>query len=158
MKVKFFNESEIKTCNEIKQQYKKLVFKHHPDKGGDTKDMQVINNEYEYLMKKYISCSNPKEHHDTSMEYPRIINELINMRCVKIELMGSWVWVSGSTYHYKDKLKNLGFKFSTSKKAWFWFNGIENQKKKTRGFYSYQQIKNTFGAVNVELQEQKFLA
>ena len=37
------------TLEELKKQYKTLVFTHHPDKGGRTEDMQAINAEYEAL-------------------------------------------------------------------------------------------------------------
>lgn len=43
--MKWFNNPE--TLEDLKKQYKKLVFKHHPDKGGKTADMQEINAEYD---------------------------------------------------------------------------------------------------------------
>lgn len=38
------------TLEELKKQYKQLVIKHHPDKGGNTADMQEINAEYDRLL------------------------------------------------------------------------------------------------------------
>ena len=35
------------TLEELKAEYKKLVMKHHPDRGGDTATMQEINAEYD---------------------------------------------------------------------------------------------------------------
>ena len=46
-KMKWFNNPS--TLEELKQQYKKLALKHHPDLGGNTADMQEINNEYDLL-------------------------------------------------------------------------------------------------------------
>ncbi|MDR1372020.1 MAG: molecular chaperone DnaJ [Dysgonamonadaceae bacterium] len=34
---------------DLKKQYRKLAFENHPDKGGDVKKMQVVNNEFEKL-------------------------------------------------------------------------------------------------------------
>ena len=48
--MKWFNNPE--TLEDLKKQYKKLVFKHHPDKGGKTADMQEINAEYDALFAK----------------------------------------------------------------------------------------------------------
>jgi len=36
---------------DLKKAYKKLVYQYHPDKGGNNKDMQNINNAYEVLKK-----------------------------------------------------------------------------------------------------------
>lgn len=47
---KFFKD--VKTIEELKEQYKKLAFEHHPDRGGKTADMQQINNEYDELLKQ----------------------------------------------------------------------------------------------------------
>ena len=47
---KFFKD--VKSIEELKSQYKKLAFQHHPDRGGNTADMQQINNEYDELLKR----------------------------------------------------------------------------------------------------------
>lgn len=47
---KFFKD--VRTIEELKAQYKKLAFAHHPDRGGNTADMQQINNEYDELLKR----------------------------------------------------------------------------------------------------------
>ena len=39
--------------NDIKRAYKKMAFKHHPDKGGDTKVMLEINAAWEILKIKH---------------------------------------------------------------------------------------------------------
>lgn len=43
--MKWFNNPQ--TLEDLKQQYKRLAMAHHPDRGGNTKDMQEINGEYE---------------------------------------------------------------------------------------------------------------
>ena len=59
------------------------------------------------------------------------ILELKKDKDITIEQIGSWLWVTGDTYSLKESLKNLGFFFSGSKKAWFW-NG---QSKKSRNSF-----------------------
>lgn len=39
----------IQTLEELKKEYKRLARIHHPDMGGETKDMQQLNNEFETL-------------------------------------------------------------------------------------------------------------
>ena len=64
--MKFFNN--IKTLEQLKKEYHKLVMKHHPDVGGKEELMKEINNEYEklfdivktpakkvYIIKKHLS-------------------------------------------------------------------------------------------------------
>lgn len=43
----FFKEVLYK--NELKSQYKRLAKLHHPDLGGSTVDMQIVNREFEVL-------------------------------------------------------------------------------------------------------------
>lgn len=49
MTIKFFQN--VNSIEELKEQYKKLCFQHHPDKGGKTEDMQQINAEFDELKK-----------------------------------------------------------------------------------------------------------
>lgn len=49
--MKFFKN--VETLEDLRNQYKKLVFIHHPDKGGKVEDMQALNNEYDELYKVY---------------------------------------------------------------------------------------------------------
>lgn len=39
-----------------------------------------------------------------------------------IEIIGSWIWAF-RCYSYKDRLKELGFKYAPKKKAWTWHDG-----------------------------------
>ena len=45
--MKYFKN--INSLEDLKKQFKKLAFKHHPDKGGDVEVMKAINNEYDML-------------------------------------------------------------------------------------------------------------
>lgn len=37
--------------DEIEKSYRKLALKHHPDRGGDTEKMKIVNRAYEILTK-----------------------------------------------------------------------------------------------------------
>ena len=73
----------------------------------------------------------------------------IDLKECKIELIGSWIWISGNTYIIKEQLKELGFFFSGNKKAWF-FNGQEH--KGHRAFYkTLEELKLKWGVENVAI-------
>lgn len=45
--MKYFKN--INSLEDLKKQFKKLAFQHHPDRGGDVEVMKAINNEYDML-------------------------------------------------------------------------------------------------------------
>ena len=73
-----------------------------------------------------------------------IINKLkeLNLTDIKIELIGSWIWLTGDTFNLKDKFKEIGFLYSGSKKAWF-YNG-SNKKINLSFCKDLNEIRNKF--------------
>lgn len=73
MKYNYFDIQEDITLEQLKKQYRKLCFKHHPDKGGNNETFQQVNKEYkhalEYIMQKAF------DNHDVN--YYRLINRHI---------------------------------------------------------------------------------
>ena len=49
MKTQYFQGCS--SLDEVKRKYKELALKHHPDRGGDTRIMQAVNNEYDAIKK-----------------------------------------------------------------------------------------------------------
>ena len=76
------------------------------------------------------------------------LKELIKERNnLKIEVIGKWLWISGKTYEIKESLKELGFLFSSSKRAWF-YNGQEY--KSNRGFCKdLNEIKEKYSSIEI---------
>lgn len=113
---------DCKTLNEIKKHYKVLALRHHPDRpGGDKNVMQEINGEYHRIIKDpfWTKDQQTTEEQQDSLKYPEIINKIINLDLV-IEVIGNWIWLSGNTWKYKGKLKEVGFVYSSQKKMWYW--------------------------------------
>jgi hypothetical protein len=110
------------SLDEVKQHYKKLAMKHHPDKGGDKATMQEINAQYEAIRKNpsFKFWKQKEETRKDYVEFPDIINKIIGLQGIVIELCGNWIWVSGITYKYKSYLKSAGFMFANEKKLWYW--------------------------------------
>lgn len=107
----FFNG--VKTVEEAKALFKKLVKENHPDRGGDNAKMARINAEYERLMEKGFRVSQ-----EASKFYMSVIEKIIEFN-ITIEEIGTWIWVSGNTFSCKGVLKEIGFIWHGSKKMWY---------------------------------------
>lgn len=107
---------------DIKAVYRKLASVNHPDKGGDTETMQIINTAFAELCKFFESNQTLDINEDGNEEANQFdfsfISELKTMCGVIIEVCGYWIWLTGDTYSHHEKIKALGFKFSGAKKAW----------------------------------------
>ena len=137
------------TIDDIKQVYRKLASLNHPDKGGNTQTMQLINQAYNDCC-KYLEShatidvnieSNTESNANISFDF---INELKVMQGVIIEVCGYWLWLTGNTYPYKDLISGMGFKFSGSKKSWYWSPTVTNGYK--RGSKSLNNIRKQYGS------------
>lgn len=154
MKTKYFNN--IRTAEELKKAYKDIAKKLHPDMPtGDTKKFQEMQNEYEKLWDKYKSIHSSKDgkiySKDTdeiAKEYMDIINAIIKFKDCTIEIIGSWIWISGDTKKYKDMLKNLKFGFSGNKSAWYYHTGP--YKRNTKSKLKMDDLRSMWGSVVVD--------
>lgn len=138
------------TLEELKAEYKKLVFKHHPDRGGNTAIMQEINNQYENTFAKLKNTHRnatgetyQKETNEAPADFINLINELLKMPGITIEVIGCFIWISGDTKPNKEALKALGFKWSKSKSMWY--KAPEDYHKKSKGETSMDKIRDMYG-------------
>ena len=155
-KAKYF--MNCRTAEEVKKEYFRLAMLHHPDRGGKLETMQEINNEYDCIWpllkdkhadnagKEYTSRQESKE---TSAQYPEVISKIIHFVGVKIEICGSWVWLSGNTYQYKEEIKKAGFDWSKNKKMWYW-RAEENRSTFNRKPRDINYIREKYGSVNID--------
>lgn len=141
---KFFKVTTESTVDSIKKQYKKLAFQYHPDVGGDTEKMKIINAEYEKALLELGKMNN--KNYSLDEEFINIIDELIKlkMKNVIIEVCGWFVYVSGDTKLYKDSLKGLKLWWNNNKQAWYfkpsWYS------KKGKETWSMDRIRDTWGS------------
>ena len=145
--MKYFNN--VKNLQELKKQYRTLAMKLHPDKeGGDAEEFKILVNEYEILTKKLAKENNKNEEEynkdiELDKQYMDIINELIKFDGLIIEVVGSWIWLSGNTYPAKDVIKGLGFKWASKKKMWY-LSPDDHPKRRGKEL-SMDEIKNKYG-------------
>lgn len=143
--MKYF-DLQYKDFTEVKKHYLKLVKKFHPDSGGDEVKFKEMQEEFLQISKNF-------NYDKTEINfYNSIINEIIKLENINIDLIGSWIWISGNTYPHKEILKSLNFKFSRFKKAWYLHNGKYKQKftsKKT-----LDELKEKWGCKNIKKQNR----
>lgn len=156
--MKWFNPVP-RTLEELKKQYRTLAMKHHPDCGGNTADMQSINAEYDILFEQlktvhttatgdtYTATTN-----ETPEQFKNIINRLIVLEGISIEIIGSWVWVTGNTYQHKEVIKSLMFRWSNSKKAWY-LHG-DNYHKTSKKTFTLDEIRDLYGSQTITNKPQ----
>lgn len=147
--------ANINTIEELKKAYRKLAFKHHPDRGGDTEIMKVINAEYETLFKKLnVADASGQGKYDLNDGFREMIEKIINLSGLEIEICGLWVWVGGNTKEHKEALKEAGFYWASKKKMWYW-RPEEAKVRRSTGIKDMDYIRNMYGSETVKAAEKK---
>jgi hypothetical protein len=136
----------------LKKAYKKACLQHHPDKGGDVEIMKLVNAAYDFLKKCDSWWTNEqvrkaKRTTPLTETIQNIIDSVKNIPGVKIEIIGSWLWVSGQTFDHKKVLKGLNLKFSGNKKAWYYHEG--SYSKRGKKSFSMTDIRHMHGSETI---------
>ena len=124
---------QCSTVAEVKKEYRRLVFVHHPDIGGDLEAMKAINVAYHEALKRQSGRAqmgtDSKErtyNYDADIEQSIIdkIDEILAAKLdgIEIWLIGLWVWVMGETKQHSKALGKNGLKltFHGKRKCWYW--------------------------------------
>ena len=143
--------SEVTGINEAKKVYKTLAKKLHPDVGGSEEEFKILNSVYTDLIEHKIYFSNDFK---IDLDLEKIISQILHFENITIELVGSWIWLSGDTKEIKDKLKELGFKWASKKKMWYYgeMKGRNPQEK------SIDEIKAKYGSETLKTNDKKKIA
>lgn len=159
MNKKYFNN--CKCIEELKREYRLKAMYFHPDnlKTGNLEQMQNINNEYEFyfnLLKNIhenlktgeneTSTTNTNE---TAYDFMNIINQIINYENIDINIVGSWIWVSGDTKPIKDILKGLKFFWNKKRVLWQLKPVGEETTKRSYSKESSDNVKLKYGCTKI---------
>lgn len=151
-----------KTIEDVKATFKTLCKELHPDNGGSEEAFKDMMNEYKKAFNTYKNIhvnaegkTYEKATSETAEQFADVITKIIHFTDLTIEIIGSWVWVSGNTFEYKDILKELGYAYSKSKKAWYY---TSDKKGNRKGHYSMKQLRERFGSEEIETEEQQKIA
>lgn len=143
--------SEVTGINEAKKVYKTLAKKLHPDVGGSEEEFKLLNAIYNDFIENKIYFSNDFK---IDLDLEKIISQILHFENITIELVGSWIWLSGDTKEIKDKLKELGFKWASKKKMWYY----GEMKGKSHGEKSIDEIKDKYGSKTFKKKENEKIA
>jgi hypothetical protein len=150
----------LQTVEELKKEYKTLVKKYHPDlnNGNYHEEMIQINLEYEQLLTYIQTNFSDNKHnaaHSTDDGFREIIVLIIHLENITIEIIGSWLWITGSTYQYREYLKSIGLKWQPKKSAWYWTN---SEKKRYTKTMSMDHIRSKYGSIIIENEKREKIA
>ena len=139
----------IEGINEAKKIYKKLAKVLHPDVGGNEEEFKLLNAVYTDLIENKIYFSNS---YKIDVELEKIISLILHLEgIITIELIGSWIWISGDTREIKEKLKEIGFKWASKKKMWYY----GEMKAKNPNPKSIDEIKSKYGSTTLKDDKNK---
>ena len=153
---------DVKNLKELKAAHLELAKIHHPDNGGDAATMAAINAEYDEKVKELAKKEAPAKHTTdaadgmTDEEIARAIAEefkatldklmRLNLDGVKVELIGSWLWISGNTKPIKEELKALGCRWCPKKtgQPWTWHDSYTYYPS-SKGRMTKADVENKYG-------------
>lgn len=138
----------VTTITELKTKYRELARKYHPDasKSNTNKEMAEINNEYECLFNILPKTEQEQKTNASAFDgWREAVNSIIGLDDITIELVGSWVWVSGNTYKHKTILKQAGYYWASKKKMWYW-RAEEDSRKWNKKSMTIEDIRNKYGS------------
>ena len=161
----------VNTLEELRKQYKELLKQYHPDNAnGSTEATQEINAEYDRLFKvlkdkhesKQTSTDGAKADFNANKydfeadeKLREVLQKIINFANINIEIVGCWLWVDGDTYPYRNDLKEIGFKWASEKKKWYFHT--DPFRKRSKRKLSMDDIRNLYGSTEVQTEQRKQL-
>ncbi|MCF1650664.1 molecular chaperone DnaJ, partial [Klebsiella pneumoniae] len=74
----------------------------------------------------------------------RVLQVRFVLSALGLEVIVNWVWISGETKEHKDILKEMGCKWASKKKQWF-YRPEEHKSRWNRKEHSIEEIREMYG-------------
>ncbi len=153
------------TLQEVKDKYRVLAKENHPDRGGSLQTMQEINGQYAKAINiianggKFTTAEAEAEILQAEA-YQQAVNKVVNLEGCTLELIGSWLWITGNTKQYCKILNSEPAKFNWAKKksdfsAWF-FRTSEFKTSNKGQKMGLDAIRNKYGAQTITGSNQTY--
>lgn len=149
------------TPDKVREAYRRLAMKYHPDRNpAGLVMMQALNAARDTLM----NFRGSLHHAETASAYGgdlnAAINHLINCLGLDLEICGAWLWVGGTTKTYKDHIKTFEtdtenrFRWHSKKGKWYFApNDFKSKRRgKFRGNVPMEDIRERYGSNRVKTQ------
>lgn len=135
---KWKNDADV--MSEINEQYEDLLV------SLGVEFNEKIKEENQALPEKY----QKKEFDAKTDMFADTLNKVVDFN-MKIEVIGQWIWCFDAK-EYHEQLKELGFWFSASKKAWV-FSG--DKKRRIRSHNKIDDVRKKWGVEKIREKEDK---
>jgi hypothetical protein len=121
--------------------YKELAKKLHPVKGGDPVLWEAITKEFQSLNfdKKPVEVAKVERFNIEPTDPKPVPNEVLEaakfartLDGCNVEILGRWVWVTGSTLKHWQTLKTKGFFYSQKKNACYYHTKEDSLRGRRR--------------------------
>ena len=125
---------------------------------GQDEMLRVIRTEYSTLMNVLtpVETEQPVENAEEVKERATVaekIKELqgkLNPDGLHLEICGTFLWVTGKTYNVKDVLKELGFRYSANKMAWYYRK--DEHRSSNQSPIPLEVIREKYGVTEVAIR------
>ena len=135
--------NDISGLNEAKMIFKKLAKQLHPDVGGSEEEFKILKNIYDDIVEHKIYFSNDTKF---DIELEKVISQILHYEDITIDVVGDWIWLCGDTKPHRSTLKDLGFKWASKKKMWYY----GEMKRRSHKEQSIDDIKGKYGCTTVK--------
>ena len=114
--------------------------------------MGLIRADY-LVLKQTHSIAKPTDTNKGQVTMNDMIDALhakVKSEGIQVEIIKDWLWVSGRTFDIRNELKELGFRYSSDKKAWY----FRNEEKRVSGKHDplpFNEIREKYGSREVIL-------
>lgn len=119
---------------------------------GQNEMMGLIKADYTVLRQTH-SIPKPAETAKGKLTMNAMVDALhskVKSEGIHVEIIKDWLWVSGKTFDVRDDLKELGFRYSSDKKSWYW----RDDEKRISGKHDpmpFNEIRSKYGTKEVIL-------
>ena len=152
--------AEATTVNLTRALFRKLALQFHPDRvGGDLETMKLINLAYEAKLasldgevstgsdgKERTYRYNQKVEHEAMAKVLDLLG--LSIENVVVEMIGTWVWVSGDTKPAKELLKEHGLRWHAKRTMWYWH--VAGHRTRYNGHASINDLRSYYGSREFE--------
>lgn len=85
---------------------------------------------------------------EAAKDLEELMNKIVELKQIeglKIDLMGSWLWIGGDTKPHREELKKAGCRWAPKKGLWYWHIAKETKHYKRRTTCSMEEIEKKYG-------------
>lgn len=148
----------VKTLEELKKAFIRLMKENHPDKGGKAEVCVAIQDEFAKVSEMLAAGISPEsKEKELSEELMNVISALSGIVGIEIELCGTWLWISGNTKENRELLKALKCRWSPNKGQWYFREEKQGGRRWRKGSIDMEEIRFKYGSEKVHGERRQTL-